>query len=549
MTNYTAKMMNTAIGALGAHQAVMATTGNNIANAQTAGYVRKRLDLEARVSRGNSTGINIGSGVQAGAILRVVDEFANKIMRTTTAEKASTQVVNEYLDRVQQLFSLSEDRQTIGSTLDDFYSSLNDLALNPASIELRSNVLTAAEDLVNTIKNTYNEVAGLQTEMDSRLKGEVSAVNTLTKQIAELNVAITSTEGTGNVAGDERDKRDLLLQKLSEKIGVSVVEVSDGSVSVYLSGGLSLVSGGNSRELEVTTAPSFAGVTSPPSLSGGLLNYVVYNYGTDASPAHVDLTSDLSETDGVIGGLLQTRGVQDAADTSAFQADGFLPDLASRIEAITRTLLTTFNEIYRGPDENTTTGAFVDASSGDLNGNTPGVYGFFDFEYGGVKDNDSGGADGIPDDLGNHNIDSYSRFLTLAISDPREIAAARDLNTANGATTFVAGDNSNITALVALQQQVITFATGTTYAQDGTWEEIYNQTVAFVANSKTQAETNFNVAEARALAAENRRDSFSAVSLDEEFSTLIKSQKAYEASARLISTAVEMLNTIMGIGT
>lgn len=551
--NYSSKITNVAVGALAAQQAVIANTGNNVANVNTPGYSRRVVNLESRSGGNASGGLDLGSGVKVASLTRIVDEFLSAEVRKAQSEKASTSIEADYIARAEQFFDLSGARPTIGSALNSFFSSISDLAVNPASIELRSVALSKAEDLVNTIKDTYNGIANLQTEIESRLSIEVDAVNTLTTQIATLNGRISQQEGSGQVAATDRDQRDLLLEKLSEKISVNVLEVSDGTVSVSLNTGLNLVSGSNSRNLEVSTSPSFGGPTYPPTLGGGTKAFIVYNYGTATSRADIDLSSSIGADNGVLGGLLRVSGIADSSDTSAFDAVGFLPELAARIESITRVLLQDFNEAYLGPDEDTGD-AFLDPSSGDLDGQAPTAanvasspYAFFDFSFSGTKDNDGGGADGVPDDIGNHTgIDNYSSLLQLAISDPRDIAAARDLDSVANTLSFVPGDNSNLLALLNLQNTSFTFSAGS-FSQTGTFEEVFNTTLAFVGNEASQANTKRDIADAAFLSSAGRRDEVSAVSLDEEFTNLIRFQKAFEASARMIQTADEMLERIINL--
>src|SRR5690606_36601387 len=108
-----------------------------------------------------------------------------------------------------------------------------------------------------------------------------------------------ANERTGNVAADDRDRRDVLLQRLSEKLDFNMLELPDGTVTISLANGFVLVNGNENRELSVTNSPSFANGTLPPSLSGGVLNYIVYDYsGGNGTPAHVDLSNVIKTSGG-----------------------------------------------------------------------------------------------------------------------------------------------------------------------------------------------------------------------------------------------------------
>lgn len=541
MANFSAKILNTAVSSVNAQQAVLAGIANNIANANTPGYARRSVILQNENTGGNSSGVNIGSGVKVADLVRHVNEFTNKALRESVADKYAATTKDDMLARVESIFDLTGERSTIGSALTDFFSSLNDLSINPSSIELRANVIQRGEDLVSAIQTSYQTLSDLQNEIDTRLNVEVDAINNLTTQIAALNQAVAQVENGGKVAADERDRRDFLLEELSKKISFSTLELPDGSLNVTLPSGLDIVFGSNSRALSVTNSPSFASGTSPALLNSGVPNYIVFDFGTTAAPAHVDLTQDIASGSGTIGGLLQARGVYGPSDTSPFQAQGVIPETAARIEAIARFLLTDFNQAYVGADENPGT-AGHQASTGDLNGNTPSVYGFFDFTFSGTKDSD---GDGLADDLGTHaGVTNYASLLKLTSTDPRDIAIAQDQNAAAGATTFAVGDGSNLTALNGLADMQSNFSVGN-YSFTGTVNQVYVDGVSYIGNEKSRTAVNKTVADSNFRLAADRRDEVSAVSIDEEFSELIRYQKAYEASARLIRMADELLDQII----
>jgi flagellar hook-associated protein 1 len=543
MTNYTSKIIGNAVSGIRSQQAMIANVGNNIANVNTPGYSRRTVNLESRAGAANGTGLNIGNGVQVGSIQRNVDQYLERQTRDVAAEAKSAETVSSFLERVDHLFSLNTEQQTVGNSLTSFFVAANDLSLNPASIELRQALLEKGEDLVGSISNTYNELANLQDEAGERIDAEIATVNSITTQIAGLNARIAGQEVSGGGgANDEKDKRALLLKQLSEKISFSTIENSDGSISVALENGFTLVSGSTARNLSTTTTPSFGSGTLPQSLSGGVLSYIVYDYSNGAGTQQVDFTNFLKDQNGTIGGLLKVRGYVDPAlvTPSAFQADGHLVEIASRIEAITRTLLTSVNQEYLGPDRSAIT-AGHQPSSGDLNGAVPSTYGLFDFTFGGAKDTD---VDGFPDDYGTHNLGNYSSLLTMAFTDPRRVAAARDATPLLATPSFAPGDGRNIAAIAGLRSQALTFTAGT-FTLTGTFDEAYQETVTTVSNKQSRADLDQSVSEAKLVSIENQREAVSGVSLEEEFTSLIGFQKSFEASARMVRTAQELLDTIL----
>ena len=533
------------MSALVAQQALIANTSNNIANVNTPGFTRREVALLNRADAASThSNFSFGSGVDVGTIRRITSSFLESAVRDAASRQGMANVSNDYLGRIENLFSLSGPQPTIGSTLNDFFSAVNTVAVNPYSVDDRIVLLQRGEELVNAIKTTYNTIAETQTELDYQIPQELKQINSYTEEIAKLNDLIQKRQASNIPAPDEQDQRDALLTKLAEKITFSAVEMENGMVNVSLANGFPLVSGTTARSLEYSANPSFGGASLPPSLEGRTLGYIVYNFGTETSPSHLDLTKTIKGGMGSLGGILQLRGYADVTNTTAFQADGDLVAIASRIEALTRSLLTDANERYLGPDEDTTT-AGLQSSAGDLLGNSPEVFGLFDFDYSGLKDAD---GDGVPSaaDLLATGMSHFSSYIKFGVTDPQRFAAARDNDTTMGSVVFPAGDGQNAVGLGSLKQEVRTMSSGG-FSLTGTFDELYSSTVNFVGATKSKAETDVAVSKAAQVSAQSKRDELSAVSLDEEFANLIKYQKAFQASARIIKTASDMLDQLVAL--
>lgn len=539
MSGFGSKILGNAVSSLNAQQAVIANIGNNIANANTDGYTRRVAQLETAQSA-STGGITIGSGVQLNQIQRMSDTFLEESLRQAIAGESDAGIQDEFLGRVESVFSLVGENDTIGSALTSFFSSVDNLRVDPSNIERRREVLERAQDLTTAIRNTANQISALQNEADARLDVQVEAVNSITSQIAEINNRIASEEQTGRTANDARDIRDKLLQDLSERISFTSLENPNGSVTISLAGGFPLVYGGTARQLSTTRTPSFDG-SPPPSIGGGTLSYIVYDYSGNAGTAHLDLTQTLAGGSGEIAGLLKTRGYHtNTTNTSAYQATGTLVELGARVESIAVQLLTRFNEVYRGPD---IPGGNL---AGDLNGNNPGVFGFFNFA--GSADGNSNGIPDISDltALRNSNPQQFASFasmIDLTSTDPRTIAAAQRTS----AGVYQQGDGRNLASIGSLRSNnTLSFSVGS-YSFTGTFEEVYNDSVTSLGNLKSRSQMNARTAADTKIAAANRRDSFSAVNMDEEFANLIKFQKAFQASARMVSLADELMETVVSL--
>lgn len=545
MAGFSSKILNNANSALAATQALIATTGNNIANVNTPGYSRRIVNLETRQTNGTSSQVNVGSGVTVQSVRRAADKFIQNLLQDAISEKGDTAIGTEFMDRIQNFFSLDPEKNSIGGALTSFFTAMNDLTTDPANVDLRANVLQKAQEVIDTIKTTYNGLASLQGEADSRIVADVDVVNSLTQQIADLNVKITGREIGNTEASDERDQRDELLKKLADKISFDQVEQADGSVLVTLSNGFALVNGGQARQLETTVSPSFAGGPLPNSLNGGILSYIVYDAG---GGSQIDLTQTLKNGGGSIGGLLDVRGYNAPSNTSPFEADGIIVEMASRVESITRALLVNFNSEYFGPDQDTTVAGYT-PSARDYNGNPPDItqyFGLFDFNFAGTKDSN---ANGQPDaaDLTASGLQNFSSVLQLGVTDPLELAAGRvDVDVAPPAS-FPQGDGRNAEALAQLQfDNTLVFGAGS-FSLTGSFSTLYNESVTHVGNAKSAADVADSVAQSNLTTTQNQRDEISGVSLDEEFSNLIRFQKTFQASARMIKVADDLLSQIVSL--
>ncbi len=542
MGGYISRILSTSVSGINAQQARIAAAANNIANVDTDGYVRRTVDLSVNKSSSlGAGGVNVGNGVDVSGLIRQSSKYLEKLLRESNGDFQAASVLDEYLDRVESLFSLDKDQVTIGTALNNFFSAAGDLAMNPANSELRATFLTRAQELCASINNTYDTIASLQIETDDRIATEIETLNSITSQIANLNSLIKGKEAAGNtVAADERDERDQLLVKLSQKMDVNITEISDGSINVTLANGFSLVAGTTSNELSFVynVGPG----QEPKSLAGTSLRYIVADYSNDGSEV-VNLTDIIGRGNGSIGGLLQVRGVYPTSDdtgSSAFNGEGLLIECASRIEAITRTLLKNVNQTYYAADY------AGNSTAGDLNGNPPNLFGLFTtpnmFDADGDNQIEDSDFESV---LVNNGYGNFSSILKVAITDVSKIAAARADSTASTPYTFSSGNGKNMEALLNEQLKKRNFSLGSYSFTGATISGAYDELVSKVGNLKNTTRVNLAVSEAGVSIAQERRDECSAVSLDEEFVSLVKYQRAYQASARLVKIADQLLEEVI----
>jgi len=542
-------LLNVSLKALTAQTQALRVHGDNISNVNTEGYSRRKAEL---VTEATVAGTAIGAGVNVNKVVRMVDQFINAELASRTTDRAYAQIRDEFLNRAESLFALDGSADSIGSRLSSFFSSLEDLAMNPSSIPLRSQVIEDGKSLVQSINSTFQALAQLQREADSRLESMVSSINGLSAQIADLNAQLFSSETSGQENLTLRDQRDKLVQDLNELVEVNTVENSDGALIVYLANGFALVKGSENQELEYTKSPDFDnGVDYPPALDGSALGFIVYDFDSTDDTAHVDLTQVIASGGGEMGGLLSLRGVQDDTDTDTFHATGDLVAIAGRVEAIARDLLVNFNRTYIGPDEDPGTAGYQ-PSSGDLDGNQPAFDGLFTFA--GLTDANANGRMDTSDltayTAANGGFASFASVIEFGVDDPRAIAAARDADAAPGSTSFPPGDAQNIEALLARRSEQRTFslpAVNPLFTATSTIEDFYDTTVSHVGSVASRAKSDLETYTAREEQLKELKASESGVSLDEEFAKLISYQRAFEGAAKLVTLADDMMAQILSM--
>lgn len=534
--------------ALFAQTQAIRVIGSNIANANTAGYSRRTAELVTTQPTSSAGLGEAGTGVEVAEIQRVVDTYLTNQEMGQISETSKFDIRNEILKRAESPFSLDSTAGHIGTDLSNFFSSLQDLAANPSSVPLRTSVIQSGQTLAQSIKNGFDQVASLQRETDDRISTEIDDVNRLTSQIADLNSQIAGSENGNGEALTLRDQREELMRQLSKLVSFDTVKTDDGAVLITLKNGFGLVTGSTARKLECTKAPTLGNPNPvfPSGLDGDALNHIVFDFdATKAGVSDVDLTSIFAAGGGEIAGLLTLRGIQTDSDITPYDAQGDLVTLGARVESIARDLLTRFNNSYRGPDEDSGT-AGLQPSSGDLNNNSPGLFGLFTFvgANAGFDADNSGTIDGTELATAN-NAQNYATQIQFGFDDPRELAAALDLNPVAGAKSFAPGDSANLDRLLAERDNTVTYSLGSSLNETTTIEGLYNSTVSTAGRLASQASNDFNVAKDRESQVQELRASVSGVSLDEEFANLINFQRAFEASGRIVKVGDELMQQIL----
>jgi flagellar hook-associated protein 1 FlgK len=226
--------MDASLSALFAAQAGMATTGHNIANANTPGYSRQDVHFAARRPDILPYGA-LGRGVEVQGIRRLQDEFLLNNLRVQNSRLSSYASVDTTLYEVEAILG-SVDNDHLGNAMNEFFAAWNTLATPPFSESNKYNVVAKAESLVRDFHAINDSLDDLEANIEDNIQLEISNLNRLLSSVAEMNEQIMAAEANGEPANDLRDQRDLLINQVSEIAEVSVLERDDGTKDIILAG-------------------------------------------------------------------------------------------------------------------------------------------------------------------------------------------------------------------------------------------------------------------------------------------------------------------------
>jgi flagellar hook-associated protein 1 FlgK len=481
--------LNTANTALWANQRAMAVVGQNVANANTDGYSRQRVNFQ---SIGGSVTPAIwsvsdqaGQGVDADDVQRIRDALLEAQAQTAHSATASLTVQSATYSQVEQGFGEPGDTG-IQALMSNMWAGWGDVANNPTDSNLgaRTQLLQRTATLVDGIHSASAALTEQWSQSHDSLSALVSDVNGSLTQIATLNQAIIGATQSGMNANDLADKRDALVLKLSDQIGATSRPMPDGSLTVSV-GGSTLVAGTHALQLALggTTDPSTLTTTPAPTSPGQPPQLVTVPGGT---PLAVGGTAD---------GQLATM-------------TSILPGYLSQLNGIAQQLADQVNTAHE--------------AGYDLNGDKGGP--MFDT---GV----AGQTTGVT-----------AANIHLAITDPAKLAAAAvdpasagGTLQADGTWSVVSTDNSNADAMYQHRLDV----TGT--------DSTYRQMIVALGVQSATASGNLATQSAVSTQVDASRESVSGVNIDDEMTNMIQFQHGYAAAGKLVSVINDMLDTVINM--
>lgn len=241
---------------LKAYSRALSTIGDNIANAQTPGYARRRLDMMEPVSGSDSAFYrgNINpSGVEIRGVSRSVDAWLIEDSRISggDAERSATRL--GWLDKVEG--ALSDETNGIKTGLTKLFTTADQLTADPANKTLRSQFLQAVDDVASGFRTAAGQLDKMADGVEGAATATVQDFNTNLNALEQINIGLRKARPGSTNEASLLDERDRLLDKLSSQAGVSATFENNGSVTLRASGsGDLLVGGGAVNPIAVTTA-------------------------------------------------------------------------------------------------------------------------------------------------------------------------------------------------------------------------------------------------------------------------------------------------------
>jgi flagellar hook-associated protein 1 FlgK len=553
--------------ALRAQDIGLQVVGQNIANANTPGYIREDLNLVPGATQRQGS-LLLGLGVRAAGITQQVDKLLEERLRAANSDVAGASTQQQSL---QQLEGLLGDlgKTDLGTTLNKFFSSIQDILNQPESVTTRNLAVLRGQTLTQDINALSNRVGTISSGVDQEIVSAASDINRLTKQIRDLNVQITQLEGGSGATSDAvglRDQRQTALKDLSNLINIRVAEQPSGGVAVY-AGGDYLVFDGQVRT-----------VSAQQKQVG------------NQSQAYIqldDTQAPLEFSSGKLFGLLQSRD-------SVY--NGFL----DKLDSLSKSLAYEFNRVYSSGQglngyQNITSENAVDATNKPLDAvglaNAP-TNGSFQFI---VRDKTSGLSKSTTINVDLNGLDHDTSISDLAaklnavagiqaiVTPQRQLsiqttAANQEFSFSNdtsgvlaslGINTFFSGSNA---ASLAINKAVVSDPSKFAASSGGIGEDTKNAvdlagfldrpldtqngnslgtTLGNLTSGVTQASAGAaslaNGYQVYQQALQGQSLAVSGVSIDEEAIKMLAYQHAYQASAKVISTVKELLNVLINL--
>jgi len=340
--------LNIGYTGLNAAQVGIDTTGHNISNAGVKGYTRQRVVTAAATPITARPG-QVGNGTSVKDIKRVFDNFVFDRYTSVSADKAYSDYEQQQLKTLSTFFPEIAG-VGIKADLAKYYNAWQTFSDNPSNDAIKVDLAQQTKTLTQHIKQTQDQVVGLQKQINDQLPVNINKVNDLASQLADLNIQIDTAEsGGGYSANDLRDKRNVLEKSLSQLVGSTVnagqltantqidsnSNTRTGSYTLSVNG-FNIVDGNTFHPLKLTSNTNASGLydVSYERQDGTLI------------PMNEKIRG------GKIGAIFALRGGK-LDTTSGVPVDGVIQNVVSQLDSFAKGLIESTNNLYAASSRTT----------------------------------------------------------------------------------------------------------------------------------------------------------------------------------------------------
>jgi len=281
-------IMNIGLSGLMTAQNQLGVTSDNISNVNTPGYIRK-VATQQSVTVGG-----VGMGVQSGKTTLAADQYLEAAVYSAAGQSSQADASYELLDQIQARFGDITDSSNLFNLASTTLSDMSQAAETASSSPARQQVVSDLTTFLNTAGSLSDGIQQVRANADSQIGSDVSQINSLLKNITDLNASISSATVTGGDATGSQTTQLQYLDQLSKLIDINVSRDSTGGVTVRTGSGLTLATGNTAASLSYTPANSVDATTTFQPITVTGVN---------------GETRDLSDyiSSGEVAGLLNTR--------------------------------------------------------------------------------------------------------------------------------------------------------------------------------------------------------------------------------------------------
>jgi flagellar hook-associated protein 1 len=494
---------HTAQRALFAAQTGLNVVNHNISNASVEGYSKQRVNLSTEtpitnLGVGSWNTVQLGQGVRVDSITRLRDGFMDKQYRNEVANLGELGAGKDALSQLEGIVG-EPSFSGLADSMSALFDAVADMRNNPQSEAIRTAFAQNALDLTTVFKQQGQQLLDTHANMvgtanagswpTSQVGLHIKDINASLESVAALNRQIGTIVASGASPNDLLDQRNVLLEKLSKVVGIEVEDLNNEKVSVRI-GGQEMVRGGELRNTLTQVAS-----TAP---------------NADRIPARITtVNGGVDVTDTIPSGTI--KGLLDIAGNNSNIVN--LYSTFENISSLYETLATEFNALQ--------------STGRDLTGTLHSTGGFSE-----IFVTDPAYTTG-------------PKLMFMGINpnlknNPERIALAADDPLAPGNFAGV-GDNRNAKLMENIKNKSFALLNNST-------PSVFHQSlVASIGTDSKSFQDRFESQEKLMFELEGRRQSVSGVNTDEEALDLLKFQRAFEASSRVIRTYNEVYQTIINM--